>query len=114
MDTSNRKYGWKHLLKPLEGMGFQRKIKILAKRTILEAENVTLHSARLWSLKTKRPRAEEEEAAAALTPTAFGEGGGVQGALHCPPAPKKPRLVIGCSLDGFKVLSVMDLGCFRR
>ncbi|KAF2944589.1 uncharacterized protein [Oryza sativa Japonica Group] len=93
-----------------ENMGLQRKIKILAKRTIQEAQAVTLHPA-----KTKRPRSEEEEEAAASTPTALcGGGGGLEGALHCPPAPKKPRLVMGCSLNGFKVLSVVDLRFFLR
>lgn len=92
-----------------ENMGLQRKIKILAKRTIQEAQAVTLHPA-----KTKRPRSEEEEEAAASTPTALCGGGGLEGALHCPPAPKKPRLVMGCSLNGFKVLSVVDLRFFLR
>uniref|UniRef100_J3LCG2 Reverse transcriptase Ty1/copia-type domain-containing protein n=1 Tax=Oryza brachyantha TaxID=4533 RepID=J3LCG2_ORYBR len=104
------------------GMGFQRKIKILAKRTVQEAEAVTRppHPAELPSLKTKRPRGEEEEeegeaAAAASTPTGCGGGGGgAEGALRCPPAPKKARLVKGCSLDGFKVLSVLDLRFFLR
>uniref|UniRef100_A0A0D9WMK4 Uncharacterized protein n=1 Tax=Leersia perrieri TaxID=77586 RepID=A0A0D9WMK4_9ORYZ len=93
----------------LKVMGFQRKIKILAKRTIQESEAVTT----VHPVKTKRPRAEEQEeaAAAASTPRAFGVQDSV---LHCPPAPKKPRLVMGCSLNGFKVLSVMDLRCFLR
>lgn len=92
-------------------MGFQR--KILAKRTIQEADAGILQTAKLQALKMKRCREDEdEEASRQLTPTA--NDAGIQGALHCPPAPKKPRLVLGCSLDGFKVLSVMDLRCFLR
>ncbi|CAL5058996.1 unnamed protein product [Urochloa decumbens] len=88
-------------------MGFQR--NILGKRTIQvpdEAE-VIPQLVDLRSLKLKRSRGDEDEGPRQLSPTA-------NGSEHCPPAPKKPRLVLGCSLDGFKVLRVMDLRCFLR
>uniref|UniRef100_A0A0A9TY98 Uncharacterized protein n=1 Tax=Arundo donax TaxID=35708 RepID=A0A0A9TY98_ARUDO len=91
-------------------MGFQR--KILCKRTIRASEAEVPQMAELRSLKLKRPREDEEEALRQLTPMA--NNAGTQGPQYCPQAPKKPRLVLGCSLNGFKVLSVMDLRCFLR
>jgi hypothetical protein len=92
-------------------MGFQR--KILGKRTVQASEAEVLQMNELRSLKLKRSREDEaDEASRQLSPTV--SGAGPQGPLRCPPAPKKPRLVLGCSLDGFKVLSVVDLSCFLR
>lgn len=95
------------------GMGLQR--KILGKRDTQASDVEVLQMTDLRSLKLKRSRSREDEgdeASGQLSPTVSGAGS--QGPLHCPPAPKKPRLVLGCSLDGFKVLSVMDLRCFLR
>ncbi|TVU30217.1 hypothetical protein EJB05_21827, partial [Eragrostis curvula] len=93
------------------GMGFQR--KILGKRTIQASEAEVPQMTELRSLKLKRSREDDgEEALRQHSPTVTGAG--AQGPLHCPPAPKKPKFVLGCSLDGFKVLSVMDLRCFLR
>lgn len=88
------------------GMGFQRKI------LLPEGGDVQVDGAgTLQPLKMKRPRDGEDDGP--LTPTA--NGGAGTAPLRCPPEPpKKPRLVLGCSLDGFKVLSVMDLRCFLR
>jgi hypothetical protein len=92
-------------------MGFQR--KILGKRTVQASEEEVLQMNELRSLQLKRSREDEpDEASRQLSPTV--SGAGPQGPLRCPPAPKKPRLVLGCSLDGFKVLSVADLRCFLR
>jgi hypothetical protein len=92
-------------------MGFQR--KILGKRTIQDSEPKVMQMNELRSLKLMRSREDEaDETSRQLSPMV--SGAGPQGPLHCPPAPKKPRLVLGCSLDGFKVLSVLDLRCFLR
>jgi hypothetical protein len=105
-------------------MGLQR--KILGKRTIQqvpaeeEAEAVSIPQlVELRSLKLKRSHShggdEDEQGQRQLSPPPSANGAGTdQRHLHCPPAPKKPRLVLGCSLDGFKVLRVMDLRCFLR
>ncbi|KQJ94546.1 hypothetical protein BRADI_3g11156v3 [Brachypodium distachyon] len=90
-------------------MGLRR--KIMPKRTTQVADAV----AKLRPLKMKRPlEGADEEASGQLTPLTANNAGIFLGAPpHSPPAPpKKPRLVLGCSLDGFKVLSVMDLRCF--
>ena len=93
-------------------MGFQR--DIMGKRAIQTSEAEVLQMNELRSLKLKRSREDEgDEASRQLSPTVSGNAG-PQGPLRCPPAPKKPRLVLGCSLDGFKVLSVLDLRCFLR
>jgi hypothetical protein len=86
-------------------MGFQR--KILGKRTIQDSEPKVMQMNELRSRED-----EADETSRQLSPMV--SGAGPQGPLHCPPAPKKPRLVLGCSLDGFKVLSVLDLRCFLR
>ncbi|RCV06359.1 hypothetical protein SETIT_1G156800v2 [Setaria italica] len=94
-------------------MGFQR--KNLGKRTIQvpEEAEVIPQLVELRSLKLKRSRGVmDDEGYRQLSPTANGVG--TERILDCPPAPKKPRLVLGCSLDGFKVLRVMDLRCFLR
>ncbi|KAL6640285.1 hypothetical protein ACP70R_022134 [Stipagrostis hirtigluma subsp. patula] len=93
-------------------MGFHG--KILGKRSIQAAEAEAPQMAELQPLKLKRSREDEEEEAARRQLSPMANRAGTQGSLQCPPAPKKPRLVLGCSLDGFKVLSVMDLRCFLR
>ncbi|KAM3257622.1 hypothetical protein ACQJBY_049750 [Aegilops geniculata] len=91
-------------------MGLQRKILLPERAT---DAGILQTPAELQPLKMKRPRdGEDEGASGPLTPTADGAG---TAPPRCPPAPpKKPRLVLGCSLDGFKVLSVVDLRCFLR
>ncbi|CAL4970162.1 unnamed protein product [Urochloa decumbens] len=93
-------------------MGFQR--NIVGKRTIQvpDEAQVIPQLVDLRSLKLKRSRGDEDEGPRQLSPTANGTAN--ERPQHCPPAPKKPRLVLGCSLDGFKVLRVMDLHCFLR
>ncbi|EER99810.1 hypothetical protein BDA96_02G418400 [Sorghum bicolor] len=104
-------------------MGLQR--KILGKRTIQqvpaeEAEAVSIPQlVELRSLKLKRSHShgsggDDDEGPRQLSPPSAANSTGTERHLHCPPAPKKPRLVLGCSLDGFKVLRVMDLRCFLR
>lgn len=91
-------------------MGFQR--KVLSERATVQVADAGILQTPA-KLNMKRPRdGEDEGASGPLTPTANGAG---TAPPRCPPAPpKKPRLVLGCSLDGFKVLSVMDLRCFLR
>lgn len=104
-------------------MGLQR--KILGKRTIRqvpgEEEDVSIPQlVELRPLKLKRSYSrggdEDEEGPRQLSPLspATASGAGTERPPRCPPAPKKPRLLLGCSLDGFKVLRVMDLRCFLR
>ncbi|OEL36165.1 hypothetical protein BAE44_0002815 [Dichanthelium oligosanthes] len=94
------------------GMGFQR--KILGKRAIQvpeEADEIP-QVVELRLLKLKRSRGDEEDGEGPRQLSSTANGAATERSLHCPPAPKKPRLVLGCSLDGFKVLRVMDLRCF--
>jgi len=99
-------------------MGLQR--KILGKRSIQqvpeEVEAVSIPQlVELRSLKLKRSHSHGgDDDPRQLSPPPSANGAGTERPLHCPPAPKKPRLELGCSLDGFKVLRVMDLRCFLR
>ncbi|CAD6216866.1 unnamed protein product [Miscanthus lutarioriparius] len=103
-------------------MGLQR--KILGKRSIQqvpeeEVEAVSIPQlVELRSLKLKQSHShggdDDDEDPRQLSPPPSANGAGTERPLHCPPAPKKPRLELGCSLDGFKVLRVMDLRCFLR
>lgn len=91
-------------------MGFQR--KVLPERATDAGILQTPAKLQPLNMKRRRDDGEDEGASGPLTPTANGAG---DAPPRCPPAPpKKPRLVLGCSLDGFKVLSVMDLRCFLR